>query len=274
MRKLIFIIFVLQINILFGAESYFSIHYNNIHGNSVFQGMKNEGQSVNICSYDNGTSSSCENSFPSIVNNIYYDNGTLKNITHSPSDNDTRYFEEKINPMIGTTRVSFGIGLNFLEGTWVGVGTRYGVSLGLAQVYDKVNNTIFEGTGALYGLEFEAFTLHDKLSFFGFFPMYRMSYFMSDIIPLYITGQNKRGYYFRRLSSKMTGISHQYGGSFRVPVSLGKAGTRKGDSIPTAGLFFDFYRDITEADLKIENNNNLKLKSYNSGFSLKWSSAF
>ncbi len=117
MRKLLFIIFVLQINILFGAESYFSIHYNNIHGNSVFQGMKNEGQSVNICSYDNGTSSSCENSFPSIVNNIYYDNGTLKNITHSPSDNDTRYFEEKINPMIGTTRVSFGIGLNFLEGT-------------------------------------------------------------------------------------------------------------------------------------------------------------
>ena len=57
-----------------------------------------------------------------------------KNITNSPADNDTRYFEEKINPMIGTTRVSFGIGLNFLEGTWVGVGTRYGVSLGLAQV--------------------------------------------------------------------------------------------------------------------------------------------
>ena len=54
MRKLLFIIFVLQINILFGAESYFSIHYNNIHGNSVFQGMKNEGQSVNICSYDKG----------------------------------------------------------------------------------------------------------------------------------------------------------------------------------------------------------------------------
>ena len=92
------------------AESYFSIHYNNINGNSVFQGMKNEGQSVNICSYDNGTSSSCENSYPSIVNNIYYDNGTLKNITNSPTDNDTRYFEEKINPMIGTTRVSFGIG--------------------------------------------------------------------------------------------------------------------------------------------------------------------
>ena len=274
MRKLLFIIFVLKIKILFGAESYFSIHYNNIHGNSVFQGMKNEGQSVNICSYDNGTSSSCENSFPSIVNNIYYDNGTLKNITNSPADNDTRYFEEKINPMIGTTRVSFGIGLNFLEGTWVGVGTRYGVSLGLAQIYDKINNTIFEGTGALYGLEFEAFTLHEKLSFFGFFPMYRLSYFMSDIIPLYITGQNKRGYYYRRLSSKMTGVSHQYGGSFRVPFSLGRSGTKKGQSTPTAGLFFDFYRDITEADLKIENSNTLKLKSYNSGFSLKWSSPF
>ena len=37
-------------------------------------------------------------------------------------------------------------------------------------------------------------------------------------------------------------------------------------------LFFDFYRDITEADLKIENSNTLKIKSYNSGFSLKWSS--
>ena len=60
MKKLLFVIFVLQIKILFGAESYFSIHYNNIHGNSVFQGMKNEGQSLNICSYDNGTSSNCE----------------------------------------------------------------------------------------------------------------------------------------------------------------------------------------------------------------------
>ena len=176
--------------------------------------------------------------------------------------------------MIGTTRVSFGIGLNFLEGTWVGVGTRYGVSLGLAQVYDKVNNTIFEGTGALYGLEFEAFTLHEKLSFFGFFPMYRLSYFMSDIIPLYITGENKTGYYYRRLSSKLTGVSHQYGGSFRVPFSLGRSGTKKGQSTPTAGLFFDFYRDITEADLKVENSNTLKIKSYNSGFSLKWSSPF
>ena len=142
----------------------------------------------------------------------------------------------------------------------------------------KLIIVFFEGTGALYGLEFEAFTLHEKLSFFGFFPMYRLSYFMSDIIPLYITGQNKRGYYYRRLSSKMTGISYQYGGSFRIPISLGvgggKAGTKRGDSIPTAGIFFDFYRDITEADLKIENSNTLKIKSYNSGFSLKWSSAF
>ena len=272
MKKILITIIFFKSSLLFGVESYFSIHYNNIHGNSVFSGMKNEGQSVNICSYDNGTSSSCENSYPSIVNNIYYDNGTLKNITNSPADNDTRYFEEKINPMIGTTRVSFGIGLNFLEGTWVGVGTRYGVSLGLAQVYDKVNNTIFEGTGALYGLEFEAFTLHEKLSFFGFFPMYRVSYFMSDIIPLYISGQNKWGYYYRRLSSKIIGISHQYGGSFRIPISLGKSGLKRGQSIPTAGLFFDFYRDITEANMRIEDSNSIKLKSYNSGFSLKWSS--
>ena len=48
--------------------------------------------------------------------------------------------------------------------------------------------------------------------------------------------------------------------------------SKKGQSTPTAGLFFDFYRDITEADLKIENSNTLKIKSYNSGFSLKWSS--
>ena len=130
MKKLLFIIFVLQIKILFGAESYFSIHYNNIHGNSVFQGMKNEGQSVNICSLDNGTTSECENSFPSIINKFVsvYDNGT-DNITtitytYTPLDNDTRYFDEKIKPMIGTTMVSFGIGLNFLEGTWLGIGTR------------------------------------------------------------------------------------------------------------------------------------------------------
>ena len=72
----------------------------------------------------------------------------------------------------------------------------------------------------------------------------------------------------------MTGVSHQYGGSFRIPFSLGRTGRKKGQSTPTAGLFFDFYRDITEADLKIENSNTLKLKSYNSGFSLKWSSPF
>ena len=113
MRKLLFIIFVLQINILFGAETYFSIHYNNIHGNSVFQGMKNEGQSVNICSYDNGTSSNCEDSYPTVVGTYIdtNDDNKTKNIIYSPSDNDTRYFEEQVNPMIGTTRISFGIGL-------------------------------------------------------------------------------------------------------------------------------------------------------------------
>ena len=93
MKKLILTIILFKSFCIFGAEIYFSLHYNNLGGNPLYQGMKNEGQSINICMFDNGTTSDCVNNYPTIVNK-FSDNST----NNSPLDNDTRFFEEKLNP--------------------------------------------------------------------------------------------------------------------------------------------------------------------------------
>ena len=194
------------------ADSYFSLHYNNIGGMFGYPPTNDE---VNICGYDNGTTSDCINNYPSITSNTYYDNGTVSGTSNLVSDNDTLYFDEKIRIGLGTMRLSAGFGTNFFEDSIIGVGTRYGLTTGILTLMGKSNDTIIEGSGPLFGFEFEIFTLHDKLSFFGFFPFYRYTYYLSSS-NVYILGKNNKCKYYVIDTYQLTEISHQYDGSFKL----------------------------------------------------------
>ena len=82
-----------------------------------------------------------------------------------------------------------------------------------------------EGNGPLFGFEFEIYTLHDKLSFFGFFPFYRQTYFLSES-NIYVLGENKNGKYFVRDKYKIISNQIDYGGSFKIPF-VSMAGTKR-----------------------------------------------
>ena len=270
MKKLLLIpyLFLLPFGIAFG-DSYFSLHYNNVLGSFGYSPSNDE---VNICVYDNGTTDDCANNHPSIISNTYYDNGTISGTSNSPLDNDTRFFEEKMRIGLGTMRLSAGFGSNFLEGTIIGLGTRYGLTTGIVSIYGKENKTILEGSGPLFGVEFEIFTLHDKLSFFGFFPFYRYTYYISSS-NVYILGENKLSKYYVRNSYQLKSSSHQWGGSFKFPI-ISNVGSKKGKSKSnTSGIFIDLYRDMTLADLKIKGITT-KVKSSNNGYSIKYSMPF
>ena len=266
MKRLLLIpyIFLFSFGIVFG-NSYFSLHYNNVLGSF---GYSPSNDKVNICVYDNGTTNDCLDNHPSIISNTYYDNGTISGTSNSPLDNDTRFFEEKIRIGLGTMRLSTGFETNFLEGTLIGLGTRYGITTGIVSVYGKENKTILEGSGPLFGVEFEVFTLHDKLSFFGFFPFYRYTYYISNS-NVYILGENKLSKYYVRSSYQLRSSSHQWGGSLKVPFLKMKGK----NPVNAGGVYLDLYRDMTYADLKIQGITT-KIKSSNNGYSIKYSIPF
>ena len=123
-----------------------------------------------------------------------------------------------------------------------------------------------------FGVEFEIFTLHDKLSFFGFFPFYRYTYYISSS-NVYILGENKLSKYYVRNSYQLKSSSHQWGGSFKFTI-ISNIGSKKGKSKSnTSGISIDIYRDMTFADLKIKGITT-KVKSSNNGYSIKYSMPF
>ena len=267
MNKLSFILlFLLYCFNTLQADGYVSYHFTNL-GGTFNPSLSDE---VNICVLDNGTTSNCLDKYPSILSNTYHDNGSISGTSNDVKDNDTRYFDEKIRIGLSTIRLSAGLGANFFEGTIIGIGTRYGFTTGIVSIEGKKNKTILEGNGPLFGFEFEIYTLHDKLSFFGFFPFYRQTYFLSES-NIYVLGENKNGKYFVRDKYKIISNQIDYGGSFKIPF-VSMAGTKKGKG-NVNGLFIDLYRNLTYSNLKILDHT-LKMKSHSNGYSLKYSFSF
>ena len=214
-------IFITVINMTsaFAIGTYFEFS-NTVTNVSFFGNSATQtGDSVNLCVFDNNSNDECLNETTASI----YSQG---NYPTGGGDNRSDIFiERSLVPKVGILKLGFGGSIDlFKKGRRTNDGLfvfRFGGHLGLSKLSGKTNNTRIDGTGLVYGIDFqfqennfELFELYPPL---GFRPILKKSFYRSEIFPVHIVGLNINGLkHFYRANGMLNGESFSYGLSYKV----------------------------------------------------------
>lgn len=203
------------------------------------------GEPINLCIIDYNKTSNCIND------------------TKTPSNDNSTFFEKEITPLLSFSRASFGFSKSFIGGKNKPgfLKGRLGLSLGIATLSGKQNDTRIDGTGTVWGgevqLQENRLELLQLYPILGFRPIFKYFHFGSHFFPVLITGSNQASKYFERTHAKVSGSSSSVGGTYTFKISKKQS------------VHIDFLREQLKAKLIIHDND-FDINNKTSSFAVKF----